>query len=390
VVAGVAAGVLLAALTGGCAATVTGVPAPAAAPATGPQTGHGGATASQPPAPQGAAQVVPVQCTRAAEALPVRARLAQLLVVGVDPTGPADALSAVRAEQVGGLFIGGTATGLLTGGALGGVQAAARFPVSVAVDEEGGRVQRIDGLDGSIPSARQMAATMSPQAVHELGATRGRELRARGVTVDFAPDADVSAQPAGAVIGDRSFSADPAVVAGYAGAFAAGLREAGVTPVFKHFPGHGHATGDSHRGTATTPPLAALRGNDLLPYHDLLAAGPAEVMVGHLDVPGLTDGLPASISPAAYRLLRTELGFTGVAVTDDLSAMKAISDRYDLPEAVLAALRAGADEALWTTERNRLGEVLDRLQRAVSAGELPGAQVTASAAKVLMTKNGCG
>ena len=104
--------------------------------------------------------------------------------------------------------------------------------------------------------------------------------------------ADVSDQPASSVIGDRSFSDDPKRVTEYADAFAAGLRDGGVLPVFKHFPGHGHAGGDSHRTSVSTPPLAALRADDLLPYRTLLSSGPVAVMVGHLNVPGLTNGSP--------------------------------------------------------------------------------------------------
>ncbi|MGH3812398.1 MAG: glycoside hydrolase family 3 N-terminal domain-containing protein, partial [Pseudonocardiaceae bacterium] len=214
----------------------------------------------------------PVRCAQesAIAQLPLRRRLAQLLMVGVDARGPREALAVVTSEQVGGIFLAGNATGLLSDGALEQVQAAAVLPVAVAVDDEGGRVQRIDTLDGELPSARTMAANLPVQQVYELAVKRGSQLRARGVTVDFAPSVDVSSQPDGAVIGNRSFSSDPTIVARYAGAFARGLRDAGVLPVFKHFPGHGRATGDSHRGAVRTPPLTELREVDLLPYRQLL------------------------------------------------------------------------------------------------------------------------
>jgi beta-N-acetylhexosaminidase len=307
-------------------------------------------------------------------------------MVGVDARGPREALAAVTSEQVGGIFLGGSSTGLLSDRALEQVQAAAALPVAVAVDDEGGRVQRIDALDGQLPSARSMAANLSVEQVYQLAVTRGRQLRARGVTVDFAPSVDVSSQPDGAVIGNRSFSSDPNIVARYAGAFARGLRDAGVLPVFKHFPGHGRATGDSHRGAVRTPPLAELREVDLLPYRQLLDGQPAAVMVGHLDVPRLTEpGTPASLSPAALALLRDELGFGGLVVTDDLGAMAAITDRVNLPEAVRRSLTAGADMALWVTS-NRLAEVLDHLEQAVAAGSLPESRVNNAVAHVLTAK----
>jgi beta-N-acetylhexosaminidase len=339
----------------------------------------------------GAAPARPVVpgCAGEVAKMPLRAQLAQRLMVSVNPARPDSARAVVADNAVGGIFIGGNPTAILEGDALAPMRAASQLPVAVAVDEEGGRVQRIDKLDGSMPSARTMAATMSPEQVRALAAKRGRELRARGVTVDMAPVVDVAAgQSLGGVIGDRSFSTDPERVASYAGAFAAGLRDAGVLPVFKHFPGHGRGNGDSHTGEVTTPPLASLRGDDLVPYRQLLGAGPAAVMVGHLIVPGLTDGLPASVSPAAYRLLRGEFGFGGLVMTDDLGAMQAITDRYTLPDAVLAALRAGADIALWTSP-DPVGPVLDRLQAAVQNGQLPAQDVAAATARVLAVKGAC-
>ena len=327
-------------------------------------------------------------CAAVIAELAPRQKLAQLLVVGVSPTDPAAAVRLVRDEQVGGIFIGGNPTTLLRDNALAPVRQAARHNISIAVDEEGGRVQRIDQLDGPIPSARAMAKTMTVDQVRELARTRGDQLRARGVTVDFAPSLDVSAQPDDGPIGDRSFSDDPATARAYGLAFATGLSEAGVRPVLKHFPGHGHARGDSHDGSVTTPPLDSLRTNDLVPYRSIGDFGDASVMVGHLSVPDLTGGTPASISPQAYRLLRGEYRFTGPVITDDLGAMKAITDAYSLPDAVLRALLAGADQALWSSGGD-VGPVLDRLERALADGELPATRVTDALARVLPAKHAC-
>ncbi|MEV6878420.1 glycoside hydrolase family 3 N-terminal domain-containing protein [Amycolatopsis sp. NPDC051128] len=331
----------------------------------------------------------PGDCASLVGGLDVRGQVAQLVVVGVSGDNPAATVSLVRENQVGGIFVGGNATALLKDRSLDAVQAAARLPVAVSVDEEGGRVQRIDDLDGEIPSARAMAATKSPAQVRALATERGHQLRGRGVTVDFAPDTDVTDAPDDDVIGDRSFSPDPARVKTYAMAFAAGLRDAGVQPVLKHFPGHGHGSGDSHKGTVVTPPLDRLRAVDLVPYRGIADYGPVAVMVGHLDVPDLTGGVPATLSPAAYGLLRGEFGFTGPVLTDDLGAMKAITAQYSLPEAVLKALQAGADQALWSSG-GRVDEVLNRLVRAVQAGELPQARVQESVTRVLRGKGLCG
>lgn len=330
----------------------------------------------------------PMRCTQesAIAQLPIRRRLAQLIMVGVDARGPQQALAAVTSEQVGGIFLAGSATGLLSDKALQQVQDTAALPVAVAVDDEGGRVQRIDALDGQLPSARWMAANLPIEQVQALAVKRGHQLRARGVTIDFAPTVDVSSQPDNSVIGDRSFSSDPQIVTRYAGAFAQGLRAAGVLPVFKHFPGHGRATGDSHRGAVSTPSLTELHEVDLLPYRQLFDGQPAAVMVGHLDVPRLTEpGTPASISPAALALLRNQLHFNGMVFTDDLKAMAAITDRVDLPDAVRRSLAAGVDMALWITT-DRLAEVLDHLERAVASKSLPEPRVDEAVAHVLTAK----
>lgn len=316
-----------------------------------------------------------------------RARLAQLLIVGVDPSGPGQALAAVRDAQVGGIFLGGEATEMLVDARLAEVASAAVLPLTVAVDDEGGRVQRIDRLDGDLPSARDMARTMTEGQVRDLARDRATQMRARGITLDFAPVVDISAAPGPTVIGDRSFSDDPGTATRYAGAFADGLRDGGMLPVLKHFPGHGHGSGDSHKTAVRTPALADLHG-DLQPYRDLPKAGPVAVMFGHLDVPGLTDGTPASLHAGAYRLLRDDLGFTGLTITDDLGGMRAVSDRYDLPEAVLLALRAGVDIPFWSSGA-RLGEVLDRLETAMRTGELAADRVTDALERVLAAKSVC-
>ncbi len=196
------------------------------------------------------------------------------------------------------------------------------------------------------------------------------------------------------MIGDRSFDEDPGIVSSYAGAFAQGQREAGVFTVLKHFPGHGRGTGDSHKGRVTTPPLDDLRGADLRPYATLLGPGGAladgrtGVLVGHLDVPGLTDGLPSSLTPAVYQLLRTEYGFDGLVLTDDLGAMKAVTGSFELPEAVERALSAGADMALWSSG-GRVTPVLDGLEQALAAGRIDPAANDAAVARVLRAKGTC-
>lgn len=328
-------------------------------------------------------------CAEVIDGLSTRQRLAQLLMVGVDPSSVDSATKVAGEEGVGGIFLGGNDTTLLTGDRLGGVRKAAKVPLSVSVDEEGGRVQRVDDLDGDVPSARVMAKSMTVAQVHKVARARGKALHDRGVTVDMAPVLDVTTQPDDDVIGDRSFGSDPATVSKYAGAFAQGLAESGVLPVVKHFPGHGHANGDSHQAAVTTPKLADLRRSDLVPYRKLLPTTPVAVMVGHMAVPGLTNGLPATLSPATYQLLRTEFAFDGLVMTDDLGGMQAVSARYPLPKAVLTALTAGADVALWSSGEQYVPEVLDTLEAATKDGTLTARRVTDALTHVLRAKGAC-
>jgi beta-glucosidase-like glycosyl hydrolase len=354
--------------------------------------------ASTAPAPAGSAAAAAAANTAACSKLDavvsklsLRQQLAQLLMVGVKDID--DARTVVTNNAVGGINIGSfTDLSMLPGGTLHDLQAApSPLPLAVSVDEEGGRVQRLKSLIGSQLSPREMVAqNYSVQRVHDTALERGTKMRSYGITVDFAPVVDVTDAPDETVIGDRSFSADPATVVAYAGAYAQGLRDAGLLPVLKHFPGHGRASGDSHKGTVTTPPLNDLMGLDLIPYRELTVQQPVAVMVGHMEVPGLTGTDPASLSEAAYSLLRqgTYGGppFNGLVYTDDLSSMGAINQRYSVPDAVLRSLRAGADTALWITTE-QVPAVLDRLQQAVGSHQLDMARVTDALSHVAAAKN---
>ena len=269
--------------------------------------------------------------------LPVGLRVGQVLLpLATQAELPVVADLAGRGLVAGVVVVGAVGDGFPM--AVAAVQAAsATGSVMVAVDEEGGRVQRFQAMLGSMPSAAEMAA-LPVDAVLAMATERAGALADLGVTVVLAPVLDVGGSPG---IGDRSFSGDPEVVSTYGIAFAEGLMAGGLVPVVKHFPGHGRANADSHDELATTPPLDELWEVDLLPF--VLTPDGAAVMVGHLAVPGLTGGVPATLSPAAITgLLRDDLGFDGVVVTDDL-AMGPVADLVDVATAARLALIAGAD-----------------------------------------------
>ena len=327
---------------------------------------------------------VPPACGDVLAAMSIRDKLAQLLMVGV--TGADDARAVVDNQHVGGIMIGSWTDLSMMGQPLADIAGSAGpLPLAVSVDEEGGRVSRLAKLIGAQPSPRVLAQTMTPDEVRGIAFQRGQAMRNLGVTIDFAPVVDVTEESDDEVIGDRSFGSDPAQVVAFAGAYAQGLRDAGVLPVLKHFPGHGHASGDSHEGGVVTPPLDELRTSDLIPYQTLTTEAPVAVMVGHMEVPGLTGDVPASLSAAAYGLLRSGgyggPGFGGLVYSDDLSSMGAINQRYGVADAVLKALQAGADVALWVTT-DEVPAVLDGLEKALAAGDLSQGRVDEAVLRV--------
>lgn len=343
-------------------------------------------------APVPAAAPLPTQptappCDQAAaiRSWPLPRRLSSLIIASVDPTNDVEARRAITDVGVGGIFLRGRSNGgIVADGTLAAIRETAPAGLFIAIDEEGGRIERSGAFGDPLPSARVMAATMTPGEVTTAAAARGRALRQAGIDLNFAPVLDLSDAPADDAIGDRSFGTDPDVVAAYAGAFAQGLSAAGVTPVLKHFPGHGRADGDSHKGPVNTPPIEALQGTDLQPYAELLPDAEA-VMVGHLTVPGLSDGQPASLSREAVTgLLREQLRFDGLVVTDDLSLMRAVTDRYTPADAAARAVAAGADLVLLRAVH--VAGALDALVNAVADGAVNEDQVTRSVQRTLRTK----
>lgn len=317
-----------------------------------------------------------------------RQRVAQ--TVGAPLPGPeADAASrALVAEHAGTVVLLGRsiATAEQVRGLIAALRAEAPARLLVAVDEEGGRVARFGraGLAPHLPSARQQAATRSPEQVRALAAQLAAALRGLGVDWNLAPVLDVTDAAAGSVIGDRSYSPDPGVAGSYAAAFAAGLHDGGLLTAGKHAPGHGRTAVDSHlHRPVVDAAVADLARHDLAAYTAALPHLDA-LMLAHLLVPALDPERPTSLSPAAVRLVRDTLGFDGALVTDDLS-MRAITVDTTQPDAALAAVAAGADLAL-VGDAVAAAAATDRITAAVAAGDLPRTRVQEAVRRVLALK----
>jgi beta-N-acetylhexosaminidase len=227
--------------------------------------------------------------------------------------------------------------------ALSGSLHGLREDLLIAADEEGGDVTRLHvGAGSSHPGNAALGVVDDPIATTAVANGIGRELRMAGIDVNLAPCVDVNSDPANPVIGVRSFGADPRLVARHAAAFVEGLQAAGVAACAKHFPGHGDTRVDSH---VTLPVIDAdldtLRARDLPPFAAAIRAGVQCVLTAHIRFAAV-DSAPATVSPAVTRLLRDELGFDGVVLTDALD-MHAIAGDMGIAAGAVAALAAGAD-----------------------------------------------
>ena len=224
------------------------------------------------------------------------------------------------------------------------------LPLLVAIDQEGGRVQRLRGPWTEWPAMRRVAEHGDPERTAAVAAALARELREAGIELDFAPVVDVDTNPANPVIGDRSFARTPEEVARHARAFIAALQAGGVAACAKHFPGHGDTAQDSHHELPRLDhDLERLRRVELPPFRAAIEAGVASVMTAHVLLPALDPDLPATLSPRALAILRGELGYDGVVFSDDLE-MRAVADRFPIEARVELAIRAGVDAVLACSE----------------------------------------
>ncbi|MFS4091608.1 glycoside hydrolase family 3 protein [Streptomyces sp. AF1A] len=264
---------------------------------------------------------------------------------------------------------------------------AERDDLLVAIDEESGDVTRLDVRTGSsFPGNHALGAVDDPGLTRAVSRELGRRLAACGVNFDWAPSADVNANPDNPVIGVRSFGAAPDLVARHTAAWVEGLQSTGVAACTKHFPGHGDTNVDSHHAVPRIDVDAdTLRERELPPFRAAIAAGTRAVMSAHILVPALDPDRPGTLSRRILTdLLRGELGYQGLIVTDGME-MRAIAGTYGLEHGVVLAIAAGADAICVGGGLSDEGTVLrlrDALVAAVRSGELPEERLRDAAARV--------
>jgi beta-N-acetylhexosaminidase len=295
----------------------------------------------------------------------------QTIVVPVQETDVAAVGDQVSAGAGGVILFGSTAPADL-GADVGRLTALAPDHIKPLVmsDEEGGAVQRLANLVGTMSSARTMGATLTPRQIRRVAHRVGGRMAALGVTMDLAPVLDLDNGPGPSAtnpIGTRSFSIHARVAAADGIAFAEGMRDAGVVPVVKHFPGLGEATANTDVAPAWTKPWSDLQAHGLRPFVAAVQAGLPAVMVSNARVPGLTT-LPSTLSFTATRgVLRRQLGFHGLVITDALSGGAIRGAGYHVPRATVRALRVGADMVLFTADSSQVADVSQRTVGAIVA-----------------------
>lgn len=262
-------------------------------------------------------------------------------------------------------------------------------PLLIAVDQEGGQLMAVG--DGTpLPGNMALGATNSPELAQKAGEVLGREMRALGINVDYAPCVDVNLNPRNPVVGTRSFGEDPQAVAALGSAMVTGIQSQGIAAAAKHFPGHGDTSSDSHHGLPSVPHSAErLRSVELLPFQAAIRAGAKLVMTAHLAIPAIDgpDAPPATLSQNILsNLLRRELGFDGVIVTDAMD-MHAIRQGELLREDALRAAQVGADLLLMTSDPLDQARAYEALLQGAQNGKLTQADLQASVERVSRLKS---
>ena len=313
--------------------------------------------------------------------LPLDDRVALLVWPSVYSTAWPEAMQIVAEQGLGGVILmkpeGWTAADV--GPRLSELDGESPFGLVIATDEEGGAVQRLAIL-GDLPSQQVVSQTMTPEQAQQLITDHGVALREAGVDMVLGPVVDVEPLEREPKLDEsRFFDGPPEVVSAYGRAYTDGWSAAGLTPVLKHYPGHGSASADTHIGSGVTPSLEGLQSWDLLPYRALADQRNA-VMIGHLTVPELTDGVPATRSPEAIRYLRDVLGYGDALLITDALGMGAVG--LPEPEASVLALQAGIDVVIFT-RTTQAGPVIDAVVAAVADGTIPEAHIDAAARKVM-------
>ncbi len=303
----------------------------------------------------------------------LRRSAAQLLTVGFFDQFLSDSLKKLLDEGVAGvvLFARNIDNPEQVAGLIHDIKSYAGRPLYVGLDQEGGLVQRLRTGFTRVPPMRAVGSIADVDLARRVGALLGRELRAVGVDVNYAPILDIDTNPDNPIIGNRSFSRDAELVGRLGVAVGRGLESEGVASCGKHFPGHGDTAQDSHQ---ELPRLAhsivRLREVELVPFRAWVEAKLASVMTAHVIFEPLDPKYPATMSRTVlHGILREEMGYDGLIITDDIE-MKSIADHYGYEEAAIRGVNAGVDNFLCCHTAQVALDVMEYVSQAVSSGRV--------------------
>lgn len=262
-----------------------------------------------------------------------------------------------------------------------------KIPLFIGIDEEGGRVTRMPGEFTRLPTAKKIGQVNSSGFSYQIGRVIAEELKAFGMNVNFAPVLDINSNPENPVIGDRAFGTEPETVSSMGIQVMKGLQSNGVISVIKHFPGHGDTSEDSHNVLPVVRhDLDRLKNFELIPFSRAIENDADAVMVAHILLPEIDKENPASLSKTIITdILRTDLMFNGVVITDDMT-MGAIVEKYDIGDAAVKSINAGSDIVLVCHGYDRGIAVIKALKEAVEAGVINEDRINSSVYRILKLK----
>lgn len=311
--------------------------------------------------------------------------LGQLFITGITGTSlTEDEKKFIQEENIGGviLFKENYESPAQLAELVNSIQALRdHYPLFIAVDHEGGRVLRFRNHFTQFPSMLDVARTESPKRTFEVHQIMAQELKSCGVNINLSPVCDVFNNPNNKVIGDRSFGHDKNTVSQFVSSAIRGLQTEGIMACAKHFPGHGCTTKDSHYDLPIVKKtMEELRDEEFVPFVKAVKSRVEFVMMAHMQVDAIDEELPCTLSEKAYALIREELKFKKVIITDDME-MKAITDNYSYGEAALKALNAGADVVEYRS-MNSCKEAYFACKEAYKKKELSKEEVEAKLARI--------
>ncbi|GIP32214.1 beta-N-acetylhexosaminidase [Paenibacillus sp. J2TS4] len=349
--------------------------------------------ASPEPSPSPSAPVAEKDAIRARiDKMTLEEKIGQMIIAGVQGTSASSEDERMIKEQhVGGIIfyknnLADPASVVRFANQLKQWNESHSVPLLLSVDQEGGRVSRLPGLD-LLPTAQEIGQWNSREAAGEIGAILGEEVKAMGLNMNFAPVLDINNNPKNPVIGDRSFGSTAEIVSSMGIEAMKQMELTGVIPVVKHFPGHGDTETDSHLDL----PVIHKSEKDLTelewkPFVKAIEEGTDAIMVAHILFPQIDEQYPSSLSPAVVTgQLRDKLGFEGVILTDDLT-MGAIVNRYGIGEASVLSVQAGTDILLIAHEYSNVDEVTAALKQSVADGTLSEERIDESVRRILQLK----